>query len=221
MAPALALCFLLPAALAALASAQCFPLDPDVVNKTIASCLSCDRLFALMDVRFSIKPWGIFFKPLFTQIPLNELVCPEDITVLFRRTNVPAMLLWRPAVKATFFKESHSKLYAKHLVEKKNFQYDYRNDIDPRDYVQFPCAMVQVQRIARWGPQQKLFVRLVQETFAGIKRLQDHDCPRPPVPGEEDKFTREQLDWALSRAAVVNYAFAYLRNLAYSNFFCV
>lgn len=220
MARALSLFFLILAALAVLASAQCLPVDPAVVNKTIRSSLSCDRLFGPTEARFSIEPWGIFYKPLFTQIPVNELVCPEDITSLFRRKNMPPMVLWRPAVKADFFKKSHPALYAKHLDEKKNFQFDLTNVIDPKDFVQFPCETVKVQRITRWGPQQKLFVSLVKKMVAGIKAIRDHNCQKELF-GDRREVSVKILEAELASAVVGNNALAYLYNLAYSNFFCV
>lgn len=130
------------------------------------------------------------------------------------------MLYWRPAVNASFFKASHPRIYARHLEEKQNFEYDLTDIIDISKYTQFPCYKVQMQKIMVWGWRRKLFVSLVSKMIKGIKALRDKNCAKELV-GDRREVTVDSLERELAFNLVANNALSYLYNTAYSNFFCV
>lgn len=185
------------------------PVDPAVVGKRMRTH-GCSRLTGGLRSELQVHNWGMIWQPEFNfhlaHTLTNGPACPEEITAVFGKRDAPVMLYHRPLTRATFFKDSHPDLYAIWI----------RNE-----FVQFPCNIIKATPVKAWGPQRKIFKKLVARMVGGIRAARGRSCMEFILNNPSGSVPASIVRKILARYAVANNAIAYLNNLAYSNFFCV
>ncbi len=151
---------------------------------------------------YNIYKWGLFVSDRFF-----EVVCREEIVVAYRKSNMPAMIYYRPLIRPTDIKSTNPALYRK-----------YKNGDFSTPY---PCNKVPVQNVHVWK-NRELFMRLLNNAVRIIAHIRDFDCGAPEEYGDPNRtFTWTELRGRIANDRAPTAAINYLQGVAFSNFFCV
>ncbi len=179
-----------------------YPLGLSVIGKEAYESGGCSPGGQQSSTALKIHSWGLYFSPLF----YNNGGCREEIVISYTKSDRPAMLYYRPLAEPKYFANTHPQLFKK-----------YQN----REFVQFPCQTVPVQKVHVWN-NRVLFVSLVNKAARGVEYIRNLDCSAPEHYGNPNaKFSWTELRQRIADDRVPTAALTFLHTLAYSNFFCV
>jgi len=176
------------------------PINPKLFGKSIHSDAECD--IASSDLRHSLRlePWAVIYSPLWLH-NRHPNVCPPEIIAVFRRSNKPAMVYYRRAVKKSFFPE----------VPKK----------DPISLQElWPCDKIPLQKFFAWGPGRKQFNQHIKTMYTGIEKLRTTHC-YDDFYGRKKTWTREELETRVLQERISSTAQSYLDSVAFNSFTCI
>ena len=179
-----------------------FPMEVSAIGKKDSAPGGCSPGGQSITRTYNIYKWGLFVSERYAPV-----LCRQEIVVAYRKSNMPAMIYYRPYVTPVDIKSTHPVLYRK-----------FRNG----DYsTPYPCDKVPVQNVHVWK-NRKLFVRLLNNAVRIIAHIRDFDCGAPEVYGDpNDTFTWTELRKRIASDRAPTAAINFLQGVAFSNFFCV